>query len=771
VTIDGDLGQVDAGRNGVQTALAALDAGSLGVRGLTTQDPASTTLENISTLRGTLGSLVVHGDVKDARVNVINGTGAGGITPIGNIGSVVIEGSLRGATAVGAGSNNTGKIDATGNIGNVRIGTDANEGIFGGGGEGSGQLTAAGKLGNVTVSGQVVGGAGVSSGTIFATTTTGAVKIGLDATGGIVGGAGASSGSVQAGEAIASVFVNGNVTGGGAIFTGAILTSSGSIARVTITGDLAGGAGENSGRIQAGATLGVVSLGDDLIAGTGENSGGISASVVGTVTLQDIDGRTTSAGLRSAGIAGARLNSLTVSGSIFGGSGDQTGHVEIAGDIGVVNVRGDIVGGLGDASASVLALGRIAGVTVNGNLLGGDGFKSGQIVSGDDPLRVGDMGVVRVLGRVEGGVGDKSGSIRSGGTLKSVLIGTAGAAQPDVLKGGSGDFSGAVESQGLLRSLKIAGNFVGGAGDFSGSVRSVDRFESTGEIAGDLGVMTITGQLRGGGGAGSGALFADGNLTALTAGSWVGGTGAESGSVHTGLGIVKPGNSGAIKVLGAFAEDAAPGTDSASVVVGGNLSSLFINGAADGASVRVGDALGGLTIRGDASDLLVSARGQVNQGRTTDVAIGSVAITGSVTDSQILAGYRTDGLPVNADAQIGSVLVTGSWSRSSIVAGVLDADSDGFGDGDDEAIAGGSATIVSRIASIVIGGTVTGNAGSLSDHFGFTAGQVLKVKVGAAFLPLTAAPGEVLEQDTVGVNGALGATGNDVTIREVVPVI
>lgn len=771
VTIDGDFAQIDAGRVGVKTALAALEVGSLGVRGLDTQDPASTTREIISTLRGTLGSLVVHGDVKEARVNVINGTASGGITPLGNIGTVIIEGSLLGRTAAEAASNNTGKIDATGNIGSVRIGTDASEGIFGGGGEGSGQVTAAGKLGNVTVSGRLVGGAGLSSGTIFSTNTMGAVKIGLDATGGIDGGTGGSSGTVQAGGSMTSVFINGDVSGGTAIFAGSILTSSGSIGRVTITGDLAGGSGENSGRVQAGVTLSSISIGDDLIAGTGENSGGISASLLGTVTLQDIDGRTANAGLRSGGIAGGKLNSLSVTGSIFGGGSGQTGYVEIAGDIGSVTVRGDIVGGAGDASASVLALGKVAGVTVNGNLLGGAGFKSGQIVSGDDPVRVGDMGVVKVLGRVEGGVGDFSGSIRSGGLLKSVLLGTAGAAQPDVLKGGSGDRSGSVESQGLLGSVKIVGNLVGGAGDFSGSVRSADRFEATAEIAGDLGVVTITGQLRGGSGEGAGGLYADGNLSALTAGAWAGGTGEDSGVLRTGLGIVKPGHSGAIKVLGAFAEEASPGADSASVVVGGNLSSVFIGGGATGATVRVGDALGGLTIRGDASDVLATARGQVTQGRTTDVAIGAVSITGNVTDSEILAGYRIDGLAVNGDAQIGSVLVTGNWTRSSIVAGVLDADADGVGDGDDEAIAGGSATIFSRIASIVIGGAVTGTAQIFNDHFGFTAEQVVRMKVGTFNFPLTAAGGEIFEQDTTGVNGALGSTANDVSIREVVRVI
>jgi hypothetical protein len=758
VKIDGDLGQIDAGRAGVKTALASLEVGSLGVRGLDTQSATSTTRELVSSIAGGLGSVKIHGDMKEARITVSNGSTASGITPLGHVGSIVIEGSLLGATAVGAASNNTGRIDAVGNIGSVRIGTDASDGIFGGGGTGAGQISAGGKMGNVTVSGKLVGGAGASSGMLFANATMGAVKIGIDATGGITGGVGQSSGSVQAGGAIASVAVLGDVRGGDGLGSGLIFAGA-SLSKVTISGDLAGGVGENSGRVQANTTLGAVSIGDDLIAGTGLASGGISAPSLGTITVQDIDGRTASAAQGTAGIAGGALKSLLVTGSIFGGSAKHSGFVEISGNLGAITVRGSIDGGAGEASASIVALGKIGSVTVNGSVSGGDGPESATIVSGFDPRRAGDMGPVKVLGAIDGGAGDRSGSIRSGGALKSVQLGVATVVLPfDALKGGDGDRSGAIESQGLLGSLKIFGSIVGGAGDSSGTVRSVDRFGATGEFAGDLGVVSLTGALRGGSGVGSGGLYADGNLTSLTVGSWAGGTGAESGVVETGTGSVKPGNSGAIRVLGAMQADGTPGAGSTSLRIGGNLASLTVGGATDGATIRAWDAIGALNFQGHVSDVLVTARGQVKHGPTTDVALGRITVAGSVTDSEFLAGYRLDAA-VNADAQIGAVVVTGAWTRSSLVAGVVDTDADGFGDADDTAIAGGSDRIVSRIASVIIGGTVTGSDASTADHFGFVAQKVGTFKI--AGLAQTTRPVQELD-----------ATNNDVSIREVpVPVV
>jgi hypothetical protein len=80
-----------------------------------------------------------------------------------------------------------------------------------------------------------------------------------------------------------------------------------------------------------------------------------------------------------------------------------------------------------------------------------------------------------------------------------------------------------------------------------------------------------------------------------------------------------------------------------------------------------------------------------------------------------------------------------------------------FGTADDRLGMSGTSA-VSRIASIVIKGVVTGTEES-SDHFGIVAGEIGKCSVAGARLPLTRGASNDLE----GVQ--LGSSG-DVTLRE-----
>jgi hypothetical protein len=103
-----------------------------------------------------------------------------------------------------------------------------------------------------------------------------------------------------------------------------------------------------------------------------------------------------------------------------------------------------------------------------------------------------------------------------------------------------------------------------------------------------------------------------------------------------------------------------------------------------------------------------------------------------------------------------------------MVAGVVNVGADGmlgtsddnlnFGDSNDKLITGGTdrAGFISKIASIIIKGTVDGTAAS-GDHFGFAAQQIVAFKVGTTSLAFTSAPGQSFD---------LGTTG-DVTAHEV----
>jgi hypothetical protein len=90
---------------------------------------------------------------------------------------------------------------------------------------------------------------------------------------------------------------------------------------------------------------------------------------------------------------------------------------------------------------------------------------------------------------------------------------------------------------------------------------------------------------------------------------------------------------------------------------------------------------------------------------------------------------------VNPDATIGRVLVKGDWKASSLVAGVDDVTNDGFGRNDVVITGDTTPGVISKIASVVIKGTATGST-TAGDHYGITAQQIGKVKIGGTSLTL-----------------------------------
>lgn len=116
-------------------------------------------------------------------------------------------------------------------------------------------------------------------------------------------------------------------------------------------------------------------------------------------------------------------------------------------------------------------------------------------------------------------------------------------------------------------------------------------------------------------------------------------------------------------------------------------------------------------------------------------------------------------VPPNGDASIGAVVVKGDWFASSISAGVRDMSANGFGGADDVIMPENNAAgIASRIASIVIGGTIGGSA-TAGDTFGFVAQQIGSVKIGGSTV-FTGTPAT----DAV---KAIPNITNDIFIREV----
>jgi hypothetical protein len=139
-------------------------------------------------------------------------------------------------------------------------------------------------------------------------------------------------------------------------------------------------------------------------------------------------------------------------------------------------------------------------------------------------------------------------------------------------------------------------------------------------------------------------------------------------------------------------------------------------------------------------------------------------VKGNVEFAHVLAGHDHYG-PTSGDAGIGAVKVAGNWTASILAAGVDAGGDQRFATPDDALATSGNETeVFSRIASITIGGKVSGTAGS-GDHFGFVAQKIGSLSMGGTAFPLKAGR----SNDNVGLVGAkyeLGSTG-DVTVREV----
>jgi len=445
-------------------------------------------------------------------------------------------------------------------------------------------------------------------------------------------------------------------------------------------------------------TIGQVTVTGSLIGGKGNNSGEISAT--------------------------GNIGNVTVGGSLIGGSGFGTGEIFAGGNLGNVTIGGNVLGSGGNASGSIIADGTLTSVTVAGSLTGGAGDYSGEI--GSDVFSTGDVGPVQIGGNVVGSGGNYSGSIFAGGNLASVTVGGAldgGAGSPSgaifaignmgqvqIGKGVQGStgplYSGTIIANGTLAGVTVGGSLSGGTGAYSGAI--VDD--------GNLGQVTITGNLQGAGGEFSGVVgsFA-GNVAGVTVdGSLgvVGGAGGDSGEIFADRGVLGP-----VQITGNLQGYSVSGRQSladSGFIFGTRITSVSITGSVtagkntgtgkltNSGAIRATYDIGAITVgslMGNSTNpVVISARGQepgtLPANSTTDIAIAQITVvksnsvpnSGNVSFTNILAGYNPAGTGVNASAQIGPASVGGDWIARNLVAGAAPGPDGQFGTADDVAL-------------------------------------------------------------------------------------
>ena len=526
-------------------------------------------------------------------------------------------------------------------------------------------------------------------------------------------------------------------------------------ASITITATPLAGKGDSFATVgyihAAGVDLGKVSVNGDLgridAGDATTTTPGLAALTVQSMGVFINSQLPTATGLPNqiSTIAG-KLGALTVKGDMTRAQITVNGGVS-DGAIGPIFIGGDLIGTGLFASAGILTNGPIASVKLMGSLLGGDASGVGSIRSGTS------MGTVFVGGSIFGGDGSNSGIIESGTTMGAVTV-------KGSLYGGTTDHSGDVHAFGSMGNVVISGSIVGGDVMTPGSDLDSGLLYSFGA---SMGSVKIGGNLQGGAGFFSGAIFCSGTVKSVTiGGSMLGSTGTQSGAISV------SGNLGAVKIVGDAIGGAGDYSGSVYTFGNGNIASVTIAGSLSGMNTLTGilseNQLGAVKISGEVrgaspGGVRISAEGGIDVTTATLAsAIKSITVLGSVKNALFLGGYNETGAATNPDATIGAVKVGGNWIAPSLIAGATAGTDTSFGTADDGKITEAVPdALFSKIASVTIKGLAAGTVGG-TDGFGIVAEQVGAVKVGLRSYALAAGT------DTTGL--PLGTT-IDFRVREV----
>jgi hypothetical protein len=186
-----------------------------------------------------------------------------------------------------------------------------------------------------------------------------------------------------------------------------------------------------------------------------------------------------------------------------------------------------------------------------------------------------------------------------------------------------------------------------------------------------------------------------------------------------------------VKITGSIIGNA---TGLAAIIGGGKIGSITVLGDIRGVganpyniAIFTKTTIGAVKA-GSLTSAFIAAGGNANPtNAAAALAIASVTVRGTVSDALIQAGAVFGS---NPDAQIGKIAVGGDWIRSDALAGVdklydVGAKIVVFAPAGASSGYSDNPLIVSKIASITIGGHIYGTAAS-GDGWGFSAGTIGK---------------------------------------------
>ena len=214
-----------------------------------------------------------------------------------------------------------------------------------------------------------------------------------------------------------------------------MIEAGGTLAGVTVTGALIGGAGSDNGLIKSTGNMGPIMIGGSVQGGADNFAGAIDSH--------------------------NDLTSLTIGGSLTGGAGLSSGYVVSNGNMGPATIKGALQGGAGALSGAIFSnFGSISTVTIGGSVIGGSADFSGEISAATS------LGAVNVVGDLVGSsvsgnvLLTQSGCIEAGsGNLASIHIG--GSIIAGANNGGQLNNSGAIQTSAAIGPITVVGSLIG----------------------------------------------------------------------------------------------------------------------------------------------------------------------------------------------------------------------------------------------------------------------------------------------------------------------
>jgi hypothetical protein len=436
----------------------------------------------------------------------------------------------------------------------------------------------------------------------------------------------------------------------------------GAVGSIHVAGDVAGASIAVFGASQNGTPLGKIgslTIGGSLFGGSADNSGAIFA--LGSITTLKIGGGIFGGSGKTSGLVQAgSIGTATIDGPIGGGAGEGSGDLFAATTLGKVTVGGTIFGGSGTSSGRISAQ-KIGPVTIGGSLAGGSfvdathtAQDSGVVyafrpTSGTPIAGAGTLGAVNIGGSITGGAGVGAGAVAASISVGTVTVG-------GVLNGGERDFSGVINAP-TAGPVKIGGSVFGGNGNDSGAIVAETLLKG----------LEIGGALVGGLGNGSGVVRAGGNVGPIhLAGALFGGAGDRAGAIFS-----TSGNYSSIAIDAQMQGGA--GQESGEIFTGGSAKSIVIGGSLIGGTdsgsgmIRIDGTLGAISvggniIGGNAATTFVADSGYIVASHIGSATVGGSVFAGAVTDA---GGSLVNSGAIRATFEIGKLTVRGSLQGST----------------------------------------------------------------------------------------------------------